>query len=170
MGLLDPVLAFLLGPPEQPAADPMMAAAGVVRRRYAHLERARRGDLMRLVYLASMLHVGRHGTTIFPDVFEATTMGPSVPRMMDDLRRHVPRCLNPVHDRALPQSALECLDEVCDLFADMGFGATVAATHREGGAWAARYRPYGDVDRGPVIRTEDMAMEYRNLVAHREAA
>lgn len=170
MGLLDPILSFLLGPDEPPAADPMMAATGVVRRRFAHLDRARRGDVVRLVYLASMLHVGRHGTPIFEDAFEATTMGPSVPRMMNDLRRHVPRCLHAIHDRALPSTALECLDEVCDLFADMGFGATVATTHREGGAWAARYRPYGDVDRGPVIRMEDMAMEYRNLVAHREAA
>lgn len=170
MGILDPILSFLLGPIDPPAKDPLLAAGGVVKRAFPDLERSQRGDVCRMVYLASVLHVGRHGVPIFRDAFEATCYGPIVPRLLDDLRRHVPRCLDPMHDRALPTSALACLDEVCDAFRDMRLGATTAATQRAGGGWEANFRSGRHVDRGVIISTADMASEYAVLYAEPIAA
>lgn len=170
MGMLDPILAFVLGPIDPPAKDALLAAGGHVRRRFPDHERARRADLVRLVYLASVLHVGRHGIPIFPDTFEATCYGPVVPRLLDDMRRYVPRCMDPIHQGALPRTAVDCLDEVCDAFRDMTSGATVANTQRAGGGWQANYRSGPRVDRGPVIPLADMASEYDMLFAEPVAA
>jgi hypothetical protein len=163
MGLLDPILSFLLGPIDPPPADPLLAAGGVVARRMAHLERCQRHQMTRMVYLASMLHVGRHGTPIFPDGFEASTYGPIVPRLFDDLGRYAPHSLLPIHHRALPATALACLDEVCDVFEDVAGVRILMESQIKDGAWYRLYSPLRGMPthRGLPISTADMMAEYQ---------
>ena len=160
----------------RPAPDPLASLAREVLR-------LRPGstalDVLRLVHVAQMLHVGRHGEPLCDAVFEASAMGPMNRPLLAHAKRTVLRARR--RERAAPPELLtptarECLEDACSAFRGSTTGELVAAVHRQGGAWARRYvpdpaslLPISDprsrgrtrcVDRGPTLRLEDYQAEY----------
>lgn len=149
---LDALMTLLFGPIEPPARDPLHAVAGTVLRQMPHL-RGPHGRLraMRIVYMAHSIHLGRTGSGLFDDRVEATTYGPVVPRLLEDLRRHVPRCLDAHHRGGFANDESQSIADACQHAAGMTDGQLVATLHRNDGAWAKSYRTGHRTERGPAM-------------------
>lgn len=126
--------------------------------------RDKRLDAMRVLYVASMIHLGRTGNALFPDDFEATGYGPLVPRLHKDLSRHRPRCLH--HEfNSLTHEQIRSISLACEGTRNLDGGRMVALTHRNDGAWGSAYVPGDRIHRGRLMAKEHIAQDYRRLTA-----
>lgn len=176
--MIKAVMTLIFGPvePKPSIDDPLLAAAASVVATLPHLS-DRHGRLTttgrfvvaRIVYMAEMIHVGEHGIGFLRELPEATTYGPMHPRLFEASRWTFR--MRPERYEPLREDAQRCIDQACDMMGPMTPGEIVSITHWEGGAWSKRYVAHGRTERGPVIRSEDLAAEYAaRLVAARSVA
>lgn len=99
--------------------------------------------LQKHLYIAELVHAGRHGTTFLDGRFLATDFGPLHETVRRRLGWYGMRRVRDTFGRVseLPPAAVSVLDEVFAAFRDRSPGALVAITQRNGGAWARRYSP-----------------------------
>ena len=122
-------------------------------------------ELQKILYIAQMFHLGRHGTSLVGGNFEAWDLGPVHPVLYHEVKRFG---ADPVTEINCPGgieegTEKELLKEAVDELSKRTGGQLVSITHWEEGAWAKNYIPGA---RGRIIPTEDIIDEYR----HREAA
>lgn len=139
--------------------DELSAAANVIRAIVGFSRNVH--DIERILYLAQAIHLGRHGVTIFPDLFHATNMGPAIPDFKDrvafDRRRS-----DPYDAELLTVTARQTLREVAGHCKAMKSLELLRLMQDENGAWA-RYFAGGDFD--PVIPNKALLEEYEALAA-----
>lgn len=120
-------------------------------------------ELQKILYLAHMFYLGRHGEALVPGSFEAWDYGPVHPELYHHVKMFGANPVRDVFRRAdeVPDGPMRAiLDEACDQLAGAGAGRLVAATHRPQGAWARHYRPGV---RGIIIPNADILEEYRGF-------
>lgn len=100
--------------------------------------------LQKILYVAHMVHLGRHAKPLVSETFEAWNYGPVLPSLYRDLRMFGSGPVKNVFHRASPLSpGLEhnTLREVTSFLASMSPGKLIDLTHWEQGAWAKHYKP-----------------------------
>lgn len=119
----------------------MSAAATACERRGWRLTNL---ELQKLLYLANMRYVGRHGgERLIRENFEAWKYGPVVARLYENVKKFgatpIANIFTVERNLVLPehQEIRWCVDE----FRNKTPGQLVDMTHRPWGAWAAFYRP-----------------------------
>lgn len=121
-------------------------------------------EVQKLLYIAHMLHLGRHNKPLVPGHFEAWDYGPVHPKLYHHVKVFGS---SPVKDvfHAFPSeidsAASRDIDETIDLLAGAPPGKLVAITHREDGAWAKHYIPGM---RNIIIPNEDILEEYADRI------
>jgi len=122
-------------------------------------------ELQKLLYIAHMLHLGRHKAPLVSGHFEAWDYGPVHPKLYHHVKVFGS---SPVKDvfHAFPSeiddSAANDLDETVDRLAGAPPGTLVAITHREGGAWEKHYVPGM---RNIAIPDADILQEYMDRIS-----
>lgn len=152
----------LKGRPRKP--DPLYAAGGLLMREFLEFQPSQYGILMRLLYLANLIHLGRYRTSLFLDPFEARDMGPVVPRLMRDFFRDRPFCLDPIHATLLSNSMRECLLAACDLYREVGPEGVRAFLRRAESAWANAYMPENDREPPRRISRAEILVEFSRIM------
>ena len=121
-------------------------------------------ELQKLMYLAQLIHLGKHDVRLFDGQFQAWVYGPVLPELYRQLRRFGARAIPSDEDvfpeaTTIPEGAKErdLLDAVCDTFLPLSAADLVRVTHWHKGAWAKRYKP-GVL--GVVITDADIKEEY----------
>lgn len=122
-------------------------------------------SLQKLIYLAHMVHLGRHGTKLIKEQFEAWDYGPVVPDVYHRLKSFGAGAVKNVFRRvrSIDSSGTEAgvLKDVYDSFSHLPPSRLVSATHRPEGAWRSVYQPGLQ---GIVIPTREISAEYDCLV------
>lgn len=117
--------------------------------------------LQKMLYLAQMMYLGRHGgEPLMSGTFEAWDYGPVLPSVYGEAKSYGSRPITylmsfghvPDGDRA------DILDEATDDLARIPAGQLVNITHWKDGAWAKHYVPH---KRGIIIPNEDILDEFR---------
>lgn len=106
-----------------------------------------------------MVHLGRFGTPLIDESFEAWDYGPVVPLLYHKMKIFG---ADPVGDRFYNATSLApetdaVLVEVCEKLKNYSGGQLVANTHNPRGAWAANYAPRSN----KAISNDDIIKEYR---------
>lgn len=190
------ILSFLFGPdPYKPATTVVVpthvdGATDVIRAILALMPEVGRMSLLKLTYLVQVVHVGRHGSRLFPETFKATAMGPYDRHLSQACRLAISRRESGRAYRSAPSlspRATSVVNHVCDLFHGARDGVVTAATSMEGGAWWQLWRPSAETtmsisnprrhtvhrtpsDQGPVIGFAQMVDDYRILTHSTKAA
>jgi len=120
-------------------------------------------ELQKILYLAHMFHLGRHGKPLVRETFEAWDYGPVQPALYHKAKMFgsdpVKNIFHSIPD--IPAGTeREIIDEALISLGNAGPGRLVNATHHEGGAW---YRNYLPGIRHCIIPNEDILAEYRGL-------
>lgn len=120
-------------------------------------------QLQKLLYLAQMIHMGRHGGVRLADAqFEAWDYGPVGPRLYQKAKVFGSDNIQDVFYDARTFRAgdprCNVMNDVCDRFANMSAGDLVEITHWDKGAWAKNYVPKA---RNIIIPDSDIIREYR---------
>lgn len=116
--------------------------------------------LQKLLYIAHMIHLGRNGSPLIGEQFEAWDYGPVEPTVYRKVKVFGDRPIQDVFYSAppvVPSPEVRTIDETCDRFGSKSPAELVAMTHWESGAWAKNYRP-GVM--GIVIPNADIIAEY----------
>lgn len=149
--------------------DALLAVTGIIRRRLPRHRGMQRLSVMRLVYLAQLLHVARTGRGLFDDDILATTYGPLNGRVMKDICRDNPRSDDPRHLEALTTEQRNLVEEVCKHYATTTGGELMGICESPQGAWHRLYGTSADrsllrfgTEEGPIITMRDMAREWRD--------
>src|SRR3546814_14295242 len=79
------IFKSIFGSPAAITPDPLLGAVLVVRRALGVEKKPL--DMQRLLYIAQVEHIGQFAAPIFPDIFNATSLGPIIPRLMPLLKR-----------------------------------------------------------------------------------
>ena len=103
-------------------------------------------QLQKLMYLAQMIHMGRHnGARLFEAGFEAWDYGPVIPDLYHKLKGYGADAVPSIFDNALAfkadDSRRQLMSDVCEKFLKFDAGQLVEITHWENGAWAKHYVP-----------------------------
>jgi uncharacterized phage-associated protein len=117
--------------------------------------------LQKILYVAQMVHLGRHGMPLLFESFEAWDYGPVLPEIYRQLSMFGSLPVKDVFKQARPLPATDerkTLGEVVPFLARFTPGELVGLTHCPGGAWATFYRPK---TRGIVIPNQAIATEFR---------
>ncbi len=119
--------------------------------------------MQKMLYLAHMFHLGKHGTPLVRGQFEAWDYGPVHPALYHRLKifgsspvRNIFR-----RDGDVSEGQSELIKEVLDALPDTSSGRLVAITHWENGAWAKHYQPGV---RGIPIPNEDIIEEFNSRI------
>ena len=120
-------------------------------------------QLQKLMYLAQMIHMGRHnGKPLFEGTFQAWDYGPVEPNLYHKVKAFGSGPVRPVFSEALgfdkDDPRRKVMDDVCKRFLKMSAGDLVDITHSEKGAWADHYTPRA---RNITIPDEDIFGEYK---------
>jgi len=120
--------------------------------------------MQKILYLADMLQTGATGYRLVDEPFQAWDYGPVLPSLYQRCKAFGSK---PVPDVFWGASAIAQLPEGQVLrnawagLQDQTPGQLVDNTHWQGGAWAKRYVPGGNV----TITAHDMIDEYRGRIA-----
>src|SRR3546814_3277451 len=95
-------------------------------------------DMQRLLYIAQVEHIGQFAAPIFPDIFNATSLGPIIPRLMPLLKRKK-AIAAPIHATILSQPMMMTLNRIAGEYGHLTSAQFVAVTHDDIGAWANYY-------------------------------
>lgn len=121
-------------------------------------------EMQKMLYLAHMFHLGRHGEPLVLGHFEAWDFGPVHPRLYHRLKIFGSSPVKNIFrfDGNGPTGeAAALIDEVSDSLSNTSSGRLVAITHWEEGAWSKNYVPGS---RGVLIPNEDIIEEYQKRV------
>jgi hypothetical protein len=169
--MLKAILAGLMSMP-QPVPDRLLAVGAIVHARFPEFHGFKRTSLQHLTYLIQVRHMQETGQRLFPDFFEATAMGPGIPRLDASLRRKRPSGAREVHRNSLSEEEIAFVESACDELSGITGAELVATTSRRGGGWARNFGNWNEridagfrCDRGNVIGIEDMRAEYETQVA-----
>lgn len=121
-------------------------------------------ELQKLMYLAQMIHMGRHnGARLFEAAFEAWDYGPVIPDLYHKLKGYGADAVPSIFDNALAfkadDSRRQLMSDVCEKFLKFDAGQLVEITHWENGAWAKHYVPKA---RHIRIPDDDIWNEYKS--------
>jgi uncharacterized phage-associated protein len=121
--------------------------------------------LQKMLYIAHMFHLGKHGTPLINESFEAWDYGPVVPAVY---RRVSGFGADPIRnvfhwEKSVPPDTTEyeILREVYSITKGMSPSHLVAISHWDRGAWNQRYDPN---TRRSVIPNQLIRDEYRRRV------
>jgi len=120
-------------------------------------------QMQKILYLAHMFYMGRHqGEPLVDEHFEAWDYGPVLPSLYHDVKFFGSA---PVKDVFFSTQLIQgreanIIQEAARAFENTRAGQLVAATHKEGGAWATHYMPGV---RGIIIPNGDILREYNAL-------
>ena len=117
-------------------------------------------QLQKMLYLAQMMYLGRHGERLLNGTFEAWDYGPVLPPVYAEAKafgsRPITYLLSPGR---VPEGArADMLDEAYDQLRSVPAGQLVNITHWKEGAWAKHYVPHR---RGVIIPDSDIRDEFR---------
>lgn len=103
-------------------------------------------QLQKLMYLAQMIHMGRHsGQRLFEGTFQAWDYGPVEPKLYHKVKAFGSGPVQNVFSSALAFREDDCrrevMDDVCNRFLKFTAGELVDITHADSGAWARYYQP-----------------------------
>jgi uncharacterized phage-associated protein len=101
-------------------------------------------ELQKILYVAHMVHLGRHGQPLLPETFEAWDYGPVIPSLYHQAKMFGAEPVRDVfYGVKVPDGGaeLETIREVVQFLAPMTPGQLVDLTHWGDGAWAKHYRP-----------------------------
>lgn len=161
-------ITSIFGKPTAPTPDPLLGAVLVLRRA---LEAEKKPlHIQRLLYIAQVEHIGRYAVPIFPDIFNASSLGPIVPRLMPLLKRRK-AISDPIHETVLTATMIQILNAVAADFGNATAGQLVAVTHDDIGAWANYYTPGAcrSTYTGRRIPGDALHDEYRARIAREHA-
>lgn len=116
--------------------------------------------LQKLLYIAHMVHMGRHGERLVNASFEAWDYGPVEPSVYHKVKVFGDRPVQNIFysaPAAVASPEIETIDEACSHLLAKSPGELVAMTHWDKGAWAKNYRP-GVL--GIVIPDQDIVEEF----------
>src|SRR3546814_18636460 len=80
-------------------------------------------------------HIGQFAAPIFPDIFNATSLGPIIPRLMPLLKRKK-AIADPIHETILSQPMMMTLNRIAGAYGHLTSAQFFAVTHDDLGAWA----------------------------------
>lgn len=129
---------MIFGTPVAPNPDPLLGAV-LVLRRSLQTERTPL-DIQRFLYLAQVEYAGHRSRSIFPDIFNATSLGPIIPRLMPLLKRKR-AIVDPIHITALAPETIALLERIAADYGSYTPGQLVGITHDDASAWANYYTP-----------------------------
>lgn len=119
--------------------------------------------LQKLIYMAQMIHLGRHGTRLADAHFEAWDYGPVEPDLYHKVKMFGSGSVEDVFFNARffnrDDERRAVLKEVCDTLLRKSPGELVDITHWQNGAWAKYYVPG---NRYIGIPDAAIAQEYRD--------
>jgi uncharacterized phage-associated protein len=116
-------------------------------------------QLQKILYLAQMLHLGKHGSRLINGEFEAWAYGPVLPVLYSQAKIYGGGPIREVFGGGVvfdPERG-KMLDDAYDQLGKLSAGRLVSLTHWKDGAWAKYYQP--DV-RGIKIPDEAIINEY----------
>ena len=120
-------------------------------------------QMQKILYLAHMFYMGKHGGPLLDEEFEAWDYGPVLPSLYHKIKFFGS---GPVHDIFYNNRIIkdgpeaEILNQAAQKFAHTKPGTLVAYTHREDGAWSKNYAPGA---RNMPIKNDDIVREYQSL-------
>src|SRR3546814_4301206 len=132
------IFKSIFGSPAAITPDPLLGAVLVVRRALGVEKKPL--DMQRLLYIAQVEHIGQFAAPIFPDIFNATSLGPIIPRLMPLLKRKK-AIADPIHETILSQPMMMTLNRIAGEYGHLTSAQFVAVTHDDIGAWANYYTP-----------------------------
>src|SRR3546814_2812949 len=103
------IFKAIFGSPAAITPDPLLGAVLVVRRALGVEKKPL--DMQRLLYIAQVEHIGQFAAPIFPDIFNATSLGPIIPRLMPLLKRKK-AIADPIHETILSQPMMMTLNRI----------------------------------------------------------
>lgn len=114
--------------------------------------------LQKLLYLANMIHLGRHNTPLVDENFEAWMYGPVIPSLYRLLKKFGS---NPITINVGSVENMKCeecktLEDVWKSLGEKEGWELVDLTHKFNGAWNKNYDPA----RTAIISHEDILDEY----------
>lgn len=119
-------------------------------------------ELQKILYIAHMFYLGKHGAPLVLGHFEAWDYGPVHPTVYHKAKifgsEPVENIFHAVGSIA-ESEVVATLDEAVKVLSDHRPGRLVAITHWDRGAWAKHYLPG---ERGCVIPNEDILREYQD--------
>lgn len=120
--------------------------------------------VQKILYVAHMVHLGKHGFPLVTEYFEAWDYGPVLPKVYRRAKPfgagHVKNVFRGIHD-AEDGTESAILTEAAQKLSNSRPGDLVAMTHWEKGAWAKYYSPGV---KGIIIPNDDILAEYGNRV------
>lgn len=125
-------------------------------------------EMQKMLYVAHMFHLGRHGNPMIRGNFEAWEYGPVHPALYHSLKifgSSPVTFVSPKDETRLSGTKSGLIDEVHDALSDARPGQLVAITHWDEGAWAKNYN-HGV--RGIPIPNEDIIEEYKKRAQRSE--
>lgn len=120
-------------------------------------------QMQKILYIAHMFHLGRHGTPLVNEAFEAWDYGPVLPNLYHEVKFFGS---SPIKDvffgTTIPEKGteLKILQQAADKFSNVKAGSLVAATHRPEGAWSKNYK---EGIKNQIIPNKDILEEYKKL-------
>ena len=121
-------------------------------------------EIQKILYIAQMFHLGRHGAPLIDEPFEAWDYGPVQPKLYHELkmfgRKPVQNIFHGVRDVPTGSDELKTLEEAYESLHKAGPARLIHATHRPGGAWERNYEPGR---RNRLIPPEDLVAEFQRL-------
>lgn len=121
-------------------------------------------EMQKIAYIAEMLHLGREGSPLIREDWQAWDYGPVQPQLYHKAKVYGTA---PVRDIFLQpslhpgNSEHKAVKDAYKLMRNMNPGRMVAVTHRPGGAWANNYRAGR---KGVIIPKSEIRDEYGTLI------
>lgn len=121
-------------------------------------------EIQKILYIAHMFHLGRHGAPLIDERFEAWDYGPVQPGVYHKLkifgRDPVKNIFHGIPEVPDGSDELKTLKEAFDSLHKAGPARLIHVTHRRGGAWERNYEPG---KRNRPIPAKDMVAEFQGL-------
>lgn len=102
-------------------------------------------QLQKLLYIGHMFHLGKEGTPLISEEFEAWDYGPVQPNLYHEVKVYgaapVKNLFHPAKDLSADSSEKAILDNVYDQLSHRSSAWLVTVTHWDKGAWSKYYKP-----------------------------
>lgn len=101
-------------------------------------------QMQKILYVAHMLHMGRTGSRLIDELFEAWEFGPVLPSLYRFAKSNKNGFINPFsHVETFVEGSLErcAVEDALALTRHLSASELIRLTHRAGGAWDRLYEP-----------------------------
>ena len=118
--------------------------------------------MQKVLYVGHMLHLGRTGTPLFVERFEAWEYGPVVPQLYRYAKAYKSGPIPPFHGKSFEAGSAQyrAVEDAYALTRLMTPGQLIQCLHKPGGAWEKHYEPGG----GGTIQNSDIIEEFGKFV------